>query len=250
MKPPATAAAWTPANLGSALALWFDADDAGTITLYGSNNVTQWADKSGQSRHLGEYGPTYDPSWSSNIQNGRYSVYFSGDKTLKTASLSSLDLTASGDHAFAFCLRQRTSGKQPQYGMLVENNQRLSGHCTWDDGNFYADMGALNARVYFTPDSWVGNSHIVLGTRTSDALSLRQNGTEKTTGTAGSSVGDFSTDWNIRTYNSLDHDFFEIVWVKGALSSANRDRLEGYLAWKWGLQGNLPSDHTYKNAAP
>ena len=25
---------------------------------------------------------------------------------------------------------------------------------------------------------------------------------------------------------------------------------EGYLAWKWGLQGNLPSGHPYKNSAP
>ena len=24
----------------------------------------------------------------------------------------------------------------------------------------------------------------------------------------------------------------------------------GYLAWKWGLQANLPAGHTYKSAAP
>lgn len=29
-----------------------------------------------------------------------------------------------------------------------------------------------------------------------------------------------------------------------------RYQAEGYLAWKWGLQGNLPSWHPYKNAAP
>jgi len=28
------------------------------------------------------------------------------------------------------------------------------------------------------------------------------------------------------------------------------DKDEGYLAWKWGLQGNLPNTHPYKNAAP
>jgi hypothetical protein len=36
---------WTPANLGSSLALWLDATDADTITLNGSN-VSQWDDKS------------------------------------------------------------------------------------------------------------------------------------------------------------------------------------------------------------
>jgi len=29
-----------------------------------------------------------------------------------------------------------------------------------------------------------------------------------------------------------------------------RYEAEGYLAWKWGLVGNLPSNHRYKNAAP
>lgn len=28
------------------------------------------------------------------------------------------------------------------------------------------------------------------------------------------------------------------------------DKDEGYLAWKWGLQGNLPNNHPYKNSAP
>jgi len=29
-----------------------------------------------------------------------------------------------------------------------------------------------------------------------------------------------------------------------------RYQAEGYLAWKWGLQGNLPATHPYKNSAP
>jgi len=34
------------------------------------------------------------------------------------------------------------------------------------------------------------------------------------------------------------------------LSDADRQKLEGYLAHKWGLQANLPADHPYKAAAP
>ncbi len=34
------------------LALWLDASDAATITLDGSNNVSQWNDKSGNARHV------------------------------------------------------------------------------------------------------------------------------------------------------------------------------------------------------
>jgi len=36
----------------------------------------------------------------------------------------------------------------------------------------------------------------------------------------------------------------------GPAAYTYRYQAEGYLAWKWGLQGNLPSTHPYKNSAP
>lgn len=51
----------------------------------------------------------------------------------------------------------------------------------------------------------------------------------------------------------------QTVWMNGAigevvmahgLSGLNRHRIEGYLAWKWGIAAGLPSDHPYKDAAP
>lgn len=36
----------------------------------------------------------------------------------------------------------------------------------------------------------------------------------------------------------------------GSYATSDREKLEGYLAWKWGLEGNLPNGHPYKNAAP
>jgi hypothetical protein len=32
--------------------------------------------------------------------------------------------------------------------------------------------------------------------------------------------------------------------------AANRQKIEGYMAWKWGLQSALPTGHPYKSAAP
>jgi hypothetical protein len=34
------------------------------------------------------------------------------------------------------------------------------------------------------------------------------------------------------------------------LAVSDRQKMEGYLAWKWNLQSNLPSNHPYKNAKP
>ena len=42
---------------------------------------------------------------------------------------------------------------------------------------------------------------------------------------------------------------YEIVIVANA-SEFTRQKVEGYFAWRWTLQGNLPDDHPYKNSAP
>jgi hypothetical protein len=42
----------------------------------------------------------------------------------------------------------------------------------------------------------------------------------------------------------------ELVVLYSALLSPERERLEGYLAHKWGIAAKLPADHPYKDAAP
>jgi len=46
-----------------------------------------------------------------------------------------------------------------------------------------------------------------------------------------------------------DFNLNEIV-ISDNLSSDDRELMEGYLAWKWGLEGNLPSGHSYTNSDP
>ena len=53
--------------------------------------------------------------------------------------------------------------------------------------------------------------------------------------------GQFSPTW--------DGGVAEVIIVP-TLSTDDRQRLEGYLAWKWGLQGSLPGGHPYESAAP
>lgn len=50
--------------------------------------------------------------------------------------------------------------------------------------------------------------------------------------------------------NQMFGDYAEVVLYDAALSEANLEKLEGYLAHKWGLEGDLPSGHPYKNSAP
>ena len=47
-----------------------------------------------------------------------------------------------------------------------------------------------------------------------------------------------------------DGQMGELVIVSGDLSVLNRRRLEGYMAWKWGLVANLPANHPFRFNAP
>jgi hypothetical protein len=45
-------------------------------------------------------------------------------------------------------------------------------------------------------------------------------------------------------------DTAEIIITNSDIATVERQKIEGYLAHKWGLQTNLPNDHPYKNIAP
>lgn len=42
----------------------------------------------------------------------------------------------------------------------------------------------------------------------------------------------------------------EVITYPSILLTSSRQMVEGYLAWKWGLQGSLPAGHPYKNYPP
>lgn len=50
--------------------------------------------------------------------------------------------------------------------------------------------------------------------------------------------------------NAVGHDMCELIATATELSIDDRQRLEGYYAWKWGLAENLPALHPYKTSPP
>jgi len=57
--------------------------------------------------------------------------------------------------------------------------------------------------------------------------------------------------YNLSTNDRFfDGDIAEMILYGNALDNINRQKIEGYLAHKWNLASELPSDHPYKNSAP
>lgn len=48
----------------------------------------------------------------------------------------------------------------------------------------------------------------------------------------------------------FDGSMGEIIITDDYPSNDDIEKIEGYLAWKWGLEDNLPTDHTYKTIPP
>lgn len=72
--------------------------------------------------------------------------------------------------------------------------------------------------------------------------------TSAVSGSLGLTIGRYSG-------GSYNGDYFqgaiaEIIITTSSLSDTDRQKIEGYLACKYGLQANLPGGHTYETACP
>ena len=52
------------------------------------------------------------------------------------------------------------------------------------------------------------------------------------------------------TFGTFNGDYYEVLVFNTRLTSTERQTVEGYLAWKWGLQADLPAAHPHLSTAP
>jgi hypothetical protein len=71
------------------LYLWLDAADSSTVTL-NSNNVSEWRDKSGSSRHFAQSAAGLQPAYTQAGENGKNCLTFDASKLLVSSSASSV----------------------------------------------------------------------------------------------------------------------------------------------------------------
>ena len=265
-------ALWTPAQLGSALALWLDADDASTITLNGTD-VAEWADKSGNGNHVINATAATQPAYLATGWNGKPTVSFTlaGQEFLFKAGVSNFaannDFTIASafeffqtDNAWDMIAGWRSapnSSTSPNGGVPIlqgmSRNQQIGYHNT--------DLADTRIAVFVTtrPGKKIatisrsggtngdGGAATVTSTGFSESTYIT-NGTQGFSSAAatGFQVGgrqQSGTGWG-------DKYISEVVGCNVKLPDYEREKLEGYLAHKWGVANDLPAAHPYKSAAP
>jgi hypothetical protein len=104
------------------------------------------------------------------------------------------------------------------------------------DSNTFVDL-VLNC---YTQNAAGSLSSFVYGSNTSNASAPA-----RTTTTQGFGVG---TEFGSGVYAPSPTNNFqicEIILYNSVLTTTQRQQIEGYLAWKWGLQKSLPSNHPF-----
>jgi hypothetical protein len=257
---PPTKTAWGPAQLGSALALWFDANDAATLTFDGTN-VAQWNDKSGNARHLTQSATAQRPAYSATAFSGRPTVTFDGSNDcLSTTNAGALNVT---DVSFLMVMRYvSATGEDVPFGLGSTNNTRAirvmyraNGGTTLGFATWANDIGASS----LSTDTG-GGYHLVEAIQSASNVFLWRNGTADTTSPRVLPNAPVAVNQNGATLGSLQGSSVgtyysnisvsEVIAIYSAITATPRQAIEGYLAHKWGLQGNLPATHPYKNGNP
>ena len=244
---------WTPAQISPSL--WLDASDATTITL-NSTTISQWNDKSGNSRNVSQANASLQPVYTLSGLNSLNIANFDGSDDVLNGIAMTNFFSPTSYSAFVVG-RARTIvtnsvngyeneafyGDSGGYVAMYLRSSNLIGAYNYDTGNKVATT-AYTANTFVIGYAELSGSNI----------RIRTNGGSETITAASAPYSLLSTlqlgrSWNSNVY-CLDGEIAEVIFTNAALSNTNRQLIEGYLAHKWGMQANLPNDHPYKSSAP
>lgn len=249
------AVTWSPDSL-TGLQCWLDAADNDTIYDNDTGRVGQWVDKSGSGHNFSQSLVTQQPLHSNS------SIVFDGTDRLSNSTIEFDDAYIWGDtttgHSVFVVAKSTGDDVSRLLCSPVEPRFFFGGGTTAGDNNFIVAYGNT-ARNYhstnvLTPVTSLSSTNILGVVNTQDTQTTPYvNGSSLNTingemlAFTGLNIGAGSYSTVDGTWNGVVN---EIVIFNRQLDSTDRNKVEGYLAHKWGLTQNLPSDHPYKSSSP
>lgn len=236
---------WTPDILrgsSSGLSAWYDALDHKSITLNGSN-VAAWADKSGKENNMAQTTAGNQPPYLTSASLGGKPI-IGVDVNTGTVGLTSIQAFSVRQ---VFVMVQYSNGSASQFTGGAIYPTLISGPGINGAERMMMGSTATAAIIGSNFDGGVaykngsGSSSIVLPMPWS--VVMMQGATT------------VSQVWSIgcnivatgRTWNGY---YAEFVFLSAIAPTNIQRKIEGYLAWKWGTQASLASDHPYRYHRP
>lgn len=249
---------WTPAEISTDL--WLDAADESTIAN-DINGVSVWRDKSGNSRNATQSTDVRKPATGLNVLNSLNTISFTGTALNNgTSDYFTIVYSKIYSSQSVFCVFRPTN----TFTFDRVYTQRTQDAGGVDNGgtNYYLPVLRNNANSTF--GSYIsaglvsgyttanGEPILVASIHSSNSLENFANGVS-----AGFVAHNFPLNhidtWigiNPQLNSGFGGDIAEIIVADYVPSQEDRQKIEGYLAHKWGLEGNLPAEHPYKSEAP
>jgi hypothetical protein len=242
---------WTPARV--ATRGWYDASDLATITSV-ATAVSQWNDKSGNLRHLTQGAGANQPKTGTRILNGLNVLDFDGGDYINR---NAFPLPANGNVAFFMVAVVDVINNLADSLFAVDATndfQFQASNATQFNGQI--TVANLGNSVSLTGGPFSGPSIYNCNFDRTGLVSYNAfvDGTQRAVNTAyTASLGTSQTLQVFRNRSGTaqipDGACAEFIVIDD-VSSVTREKVEGYLAWKWGLMSNLPGGHPYKTYPP
>ena len=229
---------WTPSSMTTAA--WFDAADYSTITEAG--NVSQWNDKSGNTRHAVEATATEQPAYNSAdpLMNELPSIGNNNDGLRRYLTPTGA-FTARNIYFIGYYNDTSFFSWMVPVGS-VDNTPRTSGQ----SGQNYWAADATTTYIHKDGDgstNYLGASSLPILPMTPTLWEVEWN-------------ADYNETWRMFSAGSSWQKWTEggalseVIFTDGTETTDTRQKLEGYLAHKWGTTESLPIDHPYKTRKP
>jgi hypothetical protein len=231
------------------ITLWLDAADSSTLT---GSPVTTWRDKSGAGNNAtSSAGPTQSTYLGYPVVsfNGT-SQYMTSANTLPTQTHTLIAVhrpaVLNGYYQGNTSLFRYQVSNYVVFPYMFETSPK--GYIT----NF--DTTAIDySNSTLLENSITTDFNIIMAVISSGSQKIYKNGTLQNSTAYALTSGTTNT-LNIGSLGGST-EFYqgslgEMIVYRYNISDLERQEIEGYLAWKWGLQASLPSDHPYRNGPP
>jgi hypothetical protein len=249
-------ALWTPANLTTATSLWFDGDDC---VFNGSNQLTSITLKGSKAAGAATVTGTISKSTLNSLNGIQLNA--------STKRLSRALGAWSSSSLYMFAVFKLNTGANGRDGGILTSGHGIvaTGCLTFHTTSAAAGDGAWFAANGFSgaPQGMTGTVEpysegvgVLFGVQLGASNAAWTNGSS--TSLTSSSTGSISltaNTWVIGhtfggTGEYMDAELYQLVLLDYAPTTAEREKIEGWAAHKYGLTANLPGGHTYKTSAP
>ena len=227
--------------------IWLDAADSSTFTATGST-LSQWREKAASR--------IYSGSATLSTLNSYPSISFNGSQTMTTTttlSLSEVSVNSANFTCFLVVFVSSSTAVNSSPFHVGLSSSRFMPFYNPTGGLFFDGATQSNPRLTgctFTNN--VRQIHVFNRNATVN-MQFRLNGSLNNSGTFVTPANFDNiayTAYLSASGSQVTGALQEAIYYSSDLGTQNIQTVEGYLAWKWGLQGSLPANHPWKKWPP